>query len=112
MTTSSSRAHIDERGVLVAMELDQVGHPVRRIFVVTGGTADVERGGHAAGCQETVVLVAGGAWFWLDEQRHRLEQVGEQLHIRAGAQVRYQLDGPESTLLVAAETPYVPEARS
>lgn len=100
--------HVDDRGRLLAMELDQVAHPVQRIFVVTDCPAGVERGHHPVPCRQTIVLVAGGVVVWLDDARHRLEEPGERLSLPVGAYVRYTLDGPASTLVVLAEAPYAP----
>ncbi len=103
--------HVDQRGTLVAMDLDRVGHPVARVFVVTDCPAGVERGLHPAPCRETAVLVAGGADFWVGGDRHRLEEAGDRVLIPAGSLVRYTLDDPDSTLLVLAEAPSPPPPR-
>lgn len=99
--------HVDPRGALLAVELADVAHPVRRVFVVTDCPAGVERGHHRVPCGETVVMVSGGGTFWVDGDEHRLDRAGDSLDLPVGAHVRYCLDGPASTLLVLAEDPFV-----
>jgi len=107
---SSYPVHVDERGALLAVEFDEVAHPVRRVFVVSDSPAGAVRGEHRVACGETAVLLAGGATFWIDDESHRLEAVGDRLDLRVGAELRYRLDGPDSMLLVLAEKPYAEES--
>ena len=104
--------HADERGSLMAVEFDQINHPVVRTFVVTSVPTGVDRGHHPVPCPETVVLAAGSATFWVDEVEHCLGQVGERLELPVGSYVRYRLGDPASVLVVFAGAPYVPDPRS
>lgn len=103
---ASYPVHVDARGALVAVEFDDVDHPVRRVFVVTDCPPGVERGHHRVPCGETVVLLAGGATFWIDGARHRLGRLGDRLDLTVGAEVRYCLDDRSSAVLVLAEDPF------
>lgn len=104
---SSYPVHVDERGALLAVEFAEVAHPVRRVFVVTDAPAGVQRGHHRVPCGETAVLLSGGATFWIDGERHRMDGLGARLDLTVGAEVRYCLDSRSSAVLVLAEEPFV-----
>jgi quercetin dioxygenase-like cupin family protein len=98
--------HAEERGTLLAVELDDVAFGVRRVFVVTGPPGGAWRGGHTADCAEHVVLLAGSARFEVAEREVTLEVVGDSLVVAAGEHVRYLLPDERSQVMVLAESPY------
>ncbi|MGY2876921.1 hypothetical protein ACVW00_004111 [Marmoricola sp. URHA0025 HA25] len=102
----------DARGSLLAVELADLGFPVRRVFVVTGVEGGVDRGDHTVPCAEAVVLLSGSACFRTtlkatgEEVEARLERRGQRLHLSPGDHVRYRLADEHSVILVLAEEPY------
>ncbi|WP_183407981.1 WxcM-like domain-containing protein [Nocardioides pocheonensis] len=103
----------DERGTLLPIELDDVPFAVRRVFVVHGAEDAPPRGGHVVPCDELVVLVCGSATFRVgcgeDERTVLLGDQGQQVLLRPGEHVTYELDGPGSAILVLASEPFRPK---
>lgn len=101
-----------ERGGLLAVELEDVPFPVRRVFVVTGRSGGADRGGHVVPCSEAIVLLSGSASFTAtlaatgEEVEARLDRRGQRLHLDCGDHVRYRLSDEHSAILVLAEKPY------
>lgn len=107
----SVSTYADHRGVLTAVEFDDVPFLVRRAFVVHGGDVRHPRGGHDVPCEEFVVLVSGSATFQVasaagDERTVGLRVRGESLLLQPGEHVSYVLDGPTSAILVLASEPF------
>jgi hypothetical protein len=106
--------HPDARGMLVVAEDSDVGFPIRRVFAITGAPAGVMRGEHVVPCRQVIVLVAGAATVWsgasADEvTEDRLEQPGDAVDLDQGAWVRYEMSGPDASVLVCAAAPFAPQ---
>ena len=101
--------HADARGTLMAVEGADVGFPVQRVFTVRGTEVRVRRGGHAPGCRELLVLVAGRAVGTVrsasGETAFDLATTGEWVRVDPTDHVDYALD-PHSVLLVLCDRPY------
>jgi hypothetical protein len=101
--------HIDPRGMLIAVEGADVGFPVQRVFVVRGADPSLPRGGHAPGCRELLVLVAGrvtGSVRSADrEVAFELTAAGQSVRIDPTDLLDYVLDA-DSVLLVVCDSPY------
>ena len=108
-------AYVDERGVLVPVDLHDVGFDVRRVFVVAGPPTTAERGDHALTCRELVVLVSGRAEVRVGGSAdgpfvtHDLTEPGQSVAAGPDGWLRYTLHGDRSVVLVLADAPYEPE---
>ena len=99
-------AHDDERGVLVPIELDDVGFVVRRVFAVTGPPEGATRGGHEVTCREQVVLVSGRAELRIDDRTVVLDRPGASALVEPGERMDYELGPGGSTIVVLADRPW------
>lgn len=102
--------HTDERGDLLAVELDEVPFDVRRLFVVTAVPAGMTRGGHRADCRELLVLVRGCAEILLNGRTVVLQTPGDALLVDPDDQLSYRLADESSALLVLADRPWRPRS--
>jgi hypothetical protein len=105
-------AHVDGRGTLVPIELDEVDFQVRRVFTVTGVAGGSTRGDHVTDCRELIVLVSGeievttgSADSW---RRVTLDRPGASIELEAGLFVRYRLRDDRSVILVLTDESYCP----
>ncbi|MGI8645882.1 MAG: WxcM-like domain-containing protein [Nocardioides sp.] len=104
----SFAVHRDDRGTLLPIELADTPFVVRRVFTVVGPAGGAERGGHAAVCQEAVVVVAGSVEVEVAGERVVLDEPGAGVLIGAGEYVAYRLRDAPSVILVLADEDYRP----
>jgi len=101
--------HTDPRGTLVAVEGDDVGFPIQRVFVVRGTEPSLPRGGHAPQCRELLVLVSGRVTGSVrnaaGEVAFELTDAGQSVRVDPTDFVDYTLDAA-SVLLVVCDQPY------
>jgi hypothetical protein len=105
------KVHVDRRGALLPVDLDDTEFPIRRIFVVTAPEGGADRGGHEVTCRELVVLVGGRAEIHVGLAPDRLsgtivlDRPGAGVHLEPGEFMAYRLDDA-SSILVLADEPY------
>jgi hypothetical protein len=116
---SGISAHLDERGTLVAVELAEVPFDVRRLFVVVAPGHSARRGGHTVGCRELLVLVSGSVTVSIADamtrqvlRSIRLSEPGESVLLLPNDFIDYVLDTPESSIVVLADSAFVPRENS
>jgi hypothetical protein len=101
--------HPDDRGLLIPVELGDLGFPIERVFVVTGSTG-VVRGDHLVPCRQVLLLVSGTVTVTVgpdsDSHVETLNAPGDAVELTTGEYVRYRLADAASTLVVFAEKPY------
>lgn len=101
--------HTDGRGTLLAVEGAEVGFPVKRVFTVRGTAERAQRGGHAPGCHELLVLVSGRVTGSVRRDENEiafdLSATGESVRVSPTELVAYALDA-DSVLLVLCDQPY------
>jgi hypothetical protein len=104
----------DERGELVAVELDALPFSPRRAFVVSSPFEGSVRGNHTILSAEVMILLHGRAEVQLGSDADHLsgpvllEEPGASLELPAGRYIRYRLHGPDSSVLVLAAEAYQP----
>lgn len=102
----------DERGMLLPVELNSVGFPVQRVFVVQGTTPPHSRGNHFVTCDELLVLISGTVSVRLGSgpddltESVVLETPGQAIPIATGSFIVYELGDERSAVLVLAAQPY------
>jgi hypothetical protein len=107
----------DERGELLAVELERLPFDARRVFIASSPPDGATRGNHAIPCAQLMILVSGRAEVELGPDADRLaapvilDTPGASLALPVGHYVRYRLDGPASQVLVLAAEAYQPSER-
>lgn len=107
----------DERGELLAVELDRLPFDPRRVFIASSPADDAIRGNHTIPCAQIMILVHGQADVELGPDADRLsapvilEVPGASIALPMGHYVRYRLHGPDSRVLVLAAEAYQPADR-
>jgi hypothetical protein len=99
----------EDRGTLLAVDLTVCPFTVRRAFTVSAPDAPVRRGGHDAECAEYILLVRGACTVHLGRHApvtHALREPGAGCLVEEGTYVLYELETPDSVLLVLAERPF------
>jgi hypothetical protein len=100
--------HEDERGSLLAFELERAPFTVRRVFVVTGPGMPAWRGGHHTTCAEFLAVVSGSVRLRTcspgeEIEEQLLAETSEPVLLIAGTYVEYFLETGGSTIVVLAE---------
>lgn len=108
--------HADDRGELIAVELEQAPFVVKRVFVVRAPDQQVQRGGHVVLCHELLILMSGEVTAHISRHAaedvvlsERLTEPGQSVQLFPGDFIEYFLDNPLSSVLVLADQPF--EAR-
>ena len=101
----------DERGSLIALEDEDIGFPVRRVYYIFGTAPGVSRGGHAhRALEQLAICVAGSCLFHLDDglERQDIRLDRPDVGLRMGSMIWREMHdfSPDCVLLVLASQPY------
>jgi hypothetical protein len=100
----------DERGILVAVEFDQIPFTVKRVFTIHGPETGATRGEHRAPCDQMIVNTgAGRVLVTLGDGADpiALDATGNAVLIPKGIWVEFELFDEQSSVLVLASERYV-----
>jgi WxcM-like, C-terminal len=104
--TESFEVHVDARGALLPIRLDELAFTPCRAFVVVGPDEGSTRGGHVVSCREQVVLMTGRAELRYAGRTIVLDTLGATVLLEPGQPMDYDLAPGGSSILVLAEEPY------
>lgn len=104
--TESFDVHVDARGALLPIELDDLAFIPRRAFVVVGPADGSTRGGHDVPCREQVILMTGRAELRFAGRTIVLDTLGATVTVQPGQAMEYDLAPGGSSILVLAEERY------